>query len=83
MAAFKEESGVERRNRCTYRERILRDHFRILDFYRAPSAPFQIFEYHIRNFPFKQYSLVSADLFRPAGTVTDGVVSKGGDGSMH
>lgn len=78
-----EESGIEKGNGHTPRGLILRSRFSITAYHLGLFAPFQFFGYQIRNCLFKQYSLVSDDPLRVAGIVTDGIVLKGGDGSMH
>lgn len=79
MAAFMEDSGVEKRNGRTHRGGILRSHFKIIAFHQGPFAPLQFLGYQIRNCLFKQHSLVNGYHLHPAGTVTDDIVSKGGD----
>jgi hypothetical protein len=83
MAAFMEESGVEQWNGRTHRGGILRTYSKIIAFHQGKFSPLQFLEYQIRNCQFKQQRLVGDYPFRAAGTVTDDVVSKGGDGSMH
>lgn len=83
MGAFMEESGVGKRNGQSHRGGILRSHFKIIIFHQGLFAPPQFLEDQIRNCLFKRHSLVSDNPLRAAGTVTDGAISKGGDGSMH
>jgi hypothetical protein len=83
MAAFMEESGVEKWNRPTHREGILRTYSKIIAFHQGQFSPLQFLENQIRICLFKQQRLVDDYPFRAAETVTDDVVSKGGDESMH
>jgi hypothetical protein len=83
MAAFMEESGVEKWNGRTYRGGILRAYSKIIAFHQGQFTPLQFLEYQIRNCLLKQQCLVGDYPFRAAGSVTDDIVSKGGDESMH